>query len=90
MPVANPLRRPRDTDLRAVVEAILYMARTSCQWRLLPKDFLWFVCWRGRSVAIGIAGGTVQVTLVAGEGMEFRIAVATLKLAPGATVQVPV
>jgi transposase len=31
--------RPRSTDLRAVVDAILYMARTGCQWRLLPKDF---------------------------------------------------
>jgi hypothetical protein len=39
MPVAKPLERPRDTDLWAVVKAILYMARTSCQWRLLPKDF---------------------------------------------------
>jgi transposase len=89
MPVAKPLGRPRDTDLRAVVKAILYMARTSCQWRLLPKDFPWFVCWQGRSVAIGIAGGTVQVTLVAGEGMEFRIAAATLKLAPGSSPPAP-
>ena len=30
---------PRETELRAVLDAILYIARTSCQWRMLPKDF---------------------------------------------------
>lgn len=39
MPVASKLGRPRTTDLRAVVEAILYMASTGCQWRAIPKDF---------------------------------------------------
>ena len=39
LPAPKPLGRPRRTDLRAVVDAILYMARTGCQWRLLPKDF---------------------------------------------------
>lgn len=39
MPAVKPLGRPRETDLRAVVDAILYIARTGCQWRLLPKDF---------------------------------------------------
>ena len=31
--------RPRTTALRAVVNAIFYIAQTGCQWRLLPKDF---------------------------------------------------
>ena len=39
MPSAKPLGRPRETDLRAVLDGILYMARTGCQWRMLPKDF---------------------------------------------------
>lgn len=39
MPEASKIGRPRTTDLRAVVEAILYMAATGCQWRQLPKDF---------------------------------------------------
>ena len=39
MPAAEPLGRPRDTELRAVLDAILYIARTGCQWRMLPKDF---------------------------------------------------
>ena len=39
MPAVKRLGRPRETDLRAVVDAILYIARSGCQWRLLPKDF---------------------------------------------------
>ena len=33
------LGRPRATVLRAVVEAIFYIATTGCQWRMLPKEF---------------------------------------------------
>ena len=39
MPPPSPIGRPRRSDLRAVVNAILYMASTGCQWRQLPKDF---------------------------------------------------
>ena len=35
----NRLGRPREVDLREVVNAILYLLRTGCPWRLLPKDF---------------------------------------------------
>ncbi len=34
-----PGGRPRTTNLRDVVDAILYILRTGCQWRYLPKDF---------------------------------------------------
>jgi putative transposase len=34
-----PGGRPRKTDVRDVVDAILYLLRTGCQWRYLPKDF---------------------------------------------------
>ena len=34
-----PGGRPRKTDPRDVVDAILYVLRTGCQWRYLPKDF---------------------------------------------------
>jgi transposase len=33
-----PGGRPRKTDLRCVVDAVLYVLRTGCQWRYLPKD----------------------------------------------------
>jgi putative transposase len=39
MPQPNWIGRPRKTELRSIVEAILYMASTGCQWRQLPKDF---------------------------------------------------
>src|ERR1700720_994199 len=47
MPAAKPLGRPRDTELRAVLDAILYIARTGCQWRMLPKDFPPFTTGQG-------------------------------------------
>src|SRR3954469_8543272 len=34
-----PGGRPRKTDTRDVLDAILYILRTGCQWRYLPKDF---------------------------------------------------
>jgi transposase len=39
LPAAKPLGRPRRTDLREVVNAILYVLRTGCPWNLLAKDF---------------------------------------------------
>ena len=39
LPRASALGRPRETAMRAVIEAILYIASTGCQWRQLPKDF---------------------------------------------------
>ena len=38
LPAARPGRRPRTTNLRAVVDAI-YLLRTGCQWRMLPREF---------------------------------------------------
>jgi transposase len=31
--------RPRETDMREVMNAVRYVLRTGCQWRELPKDF---------------------------------------------------
>ena len=56
------------------------------QWRSLSFR----VCWRGRSVAIGISGNRVQATLVEGEGMEMRIGATTAKLASGAVLQISI
>jgi transposase len=53
LPAARRLGRPRSTELREVVNALLYMASTGCQWRMLPKDFppyttvqSYFYAWR--------------------------------------------
>ena len=39
MPPRKSTGRPRTTALRDVLDAILYMASTGCQWRMLPNDF---------------------------------------------------
>jgi len=39
MPEPAGLGRPRTADLRAVMNAILYILATGCQWRALPKEF---------------------------------------------------
>jgi putative transposase len=53
LPAARPGGRPRRTDLRAVVNAILYVNREGCTWRALPHDFPpwrtvyeYFAAWR--------------------------------------------
>ena len=39
MPAPAGIGRPRTTDLRAVVNAILYILATGCQWRALGREF---------------------------------------------------
>jgi transposase len=38
IPAAEPGGRPRKTDMRAAMNAILYLLRTGCPWRYLPRD----------------------------------------------------
>ncbi len=61
LPPARRGGRPRTTDLRAVTDAILYMASSGCQWRMLPKDFPpvstvqgYFYAWRDSGLWQGI------------------------------------
>ena len=39
LPLAKPGGRPRTTNVRKVVNGILYLVRSGCSWRLLPHDF---------------------------------------------------
>jgi transposase len=39
LPRAHRRGRPRRTNLRSVVEAVLYILSTGCQWRALPQEF---------------------------------------------------
>ena len=39
MPPPANCGRPRGASLREVVNAIFYIAKTGCQWRMLPGDF---------------------------------------------------
>ena len=36
---ATHMGRPRKWELWQIINAILYVVRTGCQWRMLPKDF---------------------------------------------------
>src|ERR1700737_4734234 len=38
IPRASPGGRPRKTDMRAAMNAILYLLRTGCPWRYLPRE----------------------------------------------------
>ena len=53
LPPAKPGGRPRQVDLREVVNTLMYQARTGCQWEYLPHDLLpkstvwdYFVAWQ--------------------------------------------
>jgi putative transposase len=55
-PKAKP-GRPRTYALREIVNAVLYLARSGCAWRMLPHDFppwktvsYYFYTWRDRGV----------------------------------------
>ena len=57
LPSPRPLGRPRTTDLREVVNAILYLASGGCAWALLPREFpprstvqRYFYDWRNSGV----------------------------------------
>lgn len=39
LPDAKPGGRPRKTNLREVLNAIFYLNRSGCQWRMIPHEF---------------------------------------------------
>ena len=39
IPDARPGGRPRKADKREIIDAVLYLLRAGCAWRLLPHDF---------------------------------------------------
>jgi putative transposase len=46
IPPAKPGGHPRTTEMREVINAILYLARTGSQWRALPHEFPpWSTVW---------------------------------------------
>jgi putative transposase len=54
MPARSRRGRPREISLRVIMNAVLYIAASGCQWRALPKDFppystvqYYFYRWRG-------------------------------------------
>ena len=39
IPPAKAGGRPRTVDMRQVLNALFYLARTGCAWRMLPQDY---------------------------------------------------
>ena len=69
LPVAKRGGRPRTTCLRAVVDAIQYIAVSGCQWRMLPRDFPplstvcgYFYAWRNDGLWLAINQLLVMAT----------------------------
>lgn len=61
LPAGRRVGRPREVDLRGVMNAILYILWTGCQWRALPKDFpprstvqYYFYLWRDQRIWLRI------------------------------------
>jgi putative transposase len=57
VPKPRRVGRPREVDLRVVMNTMLYILATGCQWRALPKDFppfttvqYYFYNWRDTQV----------------------------------------
>jgi len=57
LPARHHVGRPREVDLRMVMNAILYILATGCQWRALPRDFpprstvqYYFYLWRDQRI----------------------------------------
>ena len=53
IPTSKPGGRPREVDMRELINTILYLNRTGCQWDMLPHDLLpkstvyeYFATWR--------------------------------------------
>jgi len=71
--IAPPLPggRPRDADMREVMNAMLYIARSGCQWDMLPHDlppkstvYEYFAVWRENGTwqrMLDVLRGTVRL-----------------------------
>lgn len=39
IPESKPGGRPRSVNIRLIINAIFYLLKTGCQWRMLPRDY---------------------------------------------------
>ncbi len=76
LPPAKPGGRHRKVDLREVVNAILYLERSGCQWDMLPHDMLpkstvyeYFSTWRDEGTLTKMVS-TLRTRLRVQEGRE--------------------
>jgi len=72
LPPRKTTGRPRTTCLRDVFDAILYIATTGCQWRMLPNDFPpvstvrgYFYAWRNNGLLDELNRRLVEIARLA-------------------------
>ena len=61
------IKRSRKYDLREIVNALLYLVKTGCQWRMLPSDFphwkivyYYFSSWKKKGILEDIHESIVE------------------------------
>src|SRR6185295_19752165 len=71
MPRRRRLGRPRETDLREIVQAIFYILSTGCQWRALPSEFppystvqSYFYAWSEKGILAAISQTLAEASRV--------------------------
>ena len=66
IPPAKPGGRPREVSMCEVLNAIMYVLRSGCAWRLVAHDFpkwnIVYYCFRQTESPIG-SGSSVRYTL---------------------------
>ncbi len=87
--------RPRQVALREVLNAIFYVLRAGCAWRLLPHDFLkwstvyyYFRCWQNNGTWSKLNEALAQAVRLA-EGREATPSAAIVDSQSVKTTQVP-
>ena len=75
-PPASHRGRPRKWELWQILNAILYVTRTGCQWRMLPRDFspwatVYGYFWRWTQNGLWVQLNTVLVKTVRQQARPF-------------------
>ena len=61
--ILNVQERKRKYDLREIWNAIFYVVKTGCQWRMLPSDFAPWGVGFTTIIANGLLGGEFDLLL---------------------------
>src|SRR4029453_5583596 len=68
IPPAKPGGRPRAVDMREIINTILYLNRTGCQWDMLPHDLIpkstvyeYFTQWRDNGTGGHLSAGRAGI-----------------------------
>jgi putative transposase len=95
IPSAKPGGRPRQVDIREVVNAILYLLRTGCSWEMIPHDFppsgtiyYYFAQWRASNVLANI-NDTLRGQLRVASGRQEQPSAAILDSQSVKTTETP-